>query len=105
MRRRNESILLWLSEKEYAALKEDVAKSGLTTQSYLRALINGRPIKERPSMELIDVLRTLQQIGNNMNQIAAKANSLNFVDTADYWENVEMIEDVKQELLDVMYGE
>ena len=55
-------------------------------------------------MDLVSVLRNLQQINNNMNQIAMKANTLNFVDTAAYWENIDSLEDVKRKLLEVMYG-
>ena len=54
-------------------------------------------------MDLVDVLKSLQQINNNMNQVATKANSLNFVDTAAYWENVEMLKDTIGKLLGVMY--
>ena len=54
-------------------------------------------------MDLVDVLRNLQQINNNMNQIAMKANSLNFVDTAVYWGNVEELKSVVSKLLEVMY--
>jgi len=55
-------------------------------------------------MDLVSVLKQLQQINNNMNQIAVKANSLNFVDTAAYWENVDCLEELKGKLLEVMYG-
>ena len=64
---------------------------------------SGQPL-ERPSMDLVSILKHLQQINNNMNQIAMKANSLNFVDTAAYWENIESLEDLKGKLLEVMYG-
>lgn len=55
-------------------------------------------------MDLVSVLRNLQQINNNMNQIAMKANTLNFVDTVAYWENVDGLKKTIQELLEVMYG-
>ena len=103
MARRKIKIDLRLSEEEASMLNEDVAKSGYSREAYLRALVRQRPIKERPQMDLVDVLKQLQQIGNNMNQIAMKANSLNFVDTAVYWENVEMVKDTISKLLEVMY--
>ena len=103
MRRRNK-IDLRLNDAELAQLNHDVEKSGWSREKYLRALIANRPIQERPSMDLVSVLKHLQQINNNMNQIAMKANSLNFVDTAAYWENIESIEDLKGKLLEVMYG-
>ena len=103
MRRRNK-IDLRLNDTELAQLNHDVEKSGWSREKYLRALIAKRPIRERPSMDLVSVLKQLQQINNNMNQIAVKASSLNFVDTAAYWENVDQLEELKGKLLEVMYG-
>ena len=103
MRRRNK-IDLRLNDTELAQLNHDVEKSGWSREKYLRALIANRPIRERPPMDLVSVLKQLQQINNNMNQIAVKANSLNFVDTAAYWENVDQLEELKGKLLEVMYG-
>ena len=36
--------------------------------------------KERPDERFYDVMRQLSSIGNNINQLAAQANSLSFVD-------------------------
>ena len=55
-------------------------------------------------MDLISVLRNLQQINNNMNQVALIANAKGFVDTAAYWENIDLLKKTIHELLEVMYG-
>ena len=102
--KRNREVRVRLSEDELAVLNRDTEKSGWSREKYLRALIANRPIRERPPMDLVSVLKQLQQINNNMNQIAVKANSLNFVDTAAYWENVDRLEELKGKLLEVMYG-
>ena len=60
--------------------------------------------REMPSMDLISVLRNLQQINNNMNQVDLIANAKGFVDTAAYWVNVELLKETIHELLEVMYG-
>ena len=103
MAKRRIKIDLRLNESEAALLNQDVEKSGLSREAYLRALIQGRPLKERPSPDLIAVLKHLQQINNNMNQIAAKANKLNFIDTSAYWKIVEELKDAISSLLEVMY--
>ncbi|MBQ5959606.1 MAG: plasmid mobilization relaxosome protein MobC [Firmicutes bacterium] len=103
MRRRNKQINLRLSADEYDRLKKDVMKSGLTVQTYLRLLIRQIQPKEMPSADLINVLKSLQRIGNNMNQIAIVANSKGFVDTEAYWENVERLQREVSSLLEVMY--
>ena len=85
-------------------LRRDVARSGWSREKYLRALIEHSSIREIPSMDLISVLRNLQQINNNINQVALIANAKGFVDTAAYWENVELLKETIHELLEVMYG-
>ena len=104
MARRNIKIDLRLNEQEMERLRRDVARSGWSREKYLRALIEHSPIKEMPSMDLISVLRNLQQINNNLNQVALIANAKGFVDTATYWENVELLKKTIHELLEVMYG-
>lgn len=104
MARRNIKIDLRLNEQEMQWLRRDVARSGWSREKYLRALIEHSSIREMPSMDLISVLRNLQQINNNMNQVALIANAKGFVDTAAYWENVELLKETIHELLEVMYG-
>ena len=104
MARRNIKIDLRLNEQEMERLRRDVARSGWSREKYLRALIEHSSIREMPSMDLISVLRNLQQINNNMNQVALITNAKGFVDTAAYWENVELLKETIHELLEVMYG-
>lgn len=104
MRRRDCRFQLRLTEAEMNRLKKQSEKCGLKPQAYIIALIENIPLRERPSMDLVSVLRNLQQINNNMNQIAMKANSMNFIDTAAYWKNVDALKKTIHELLEVMYG-
>lgn len=104
MARRNIKIDLRLSEQEMERLRRDVARSGWSREKYLRALIEHSAIKEMPSMDLVAVLRNLQQINNNINQIALVANANGFIDTAAYWENADRLKKMIHELLEVMYG-
>lgn len=103
MARRTVKIDLRLTESEAAALNRDVRKAGVSREAYLRALIRRMPLKEKPSRDVIDILKSLQQISNNMNQIAVKANAKGFVDTAFYWENVRWLRETVSKLMEVMY--
>ena len=103
MARRTVKIDLRLTESEAAALNRDVKKAGVSREAYLRSLIRKMPLKEKPPVEVIDILKNLQQINNNMNQIAVKANAKGFVDTASYWENVRWLKDTVRKLMEVMY--
>ncbi len=103
MVKRRIEIKLRLDEKEAATLNRDVKKAGVSREAYLRSLIRKMPLKEKPPADVIDILRNLQQINNNMNQIAVKANAKGFVDTASYWENVMWLKKAVSRLLEVIY--
>ncbi|MBR4865599.1 MAG: plasmid mobilization relaxosome protein MobC [Clostridia bacterium] len=104
MRKRDHSVLVRLTQQELDFLENRVRRSGLSREAYLRALIHEKSIKERPSPDLCKTLTLLQQISNNMNQIARRANAMNFIDTDTYRENAASLEELKGKLLEVMYG-
>ena len=73
-------ICLRLNTDEAQKLITNAKACGLTRTAYLRRLLNGYDLKPRPSAEL-EALRTeIHQIGNNINQLAVKANALGFID-------------------------
>lgn len=102
MARRKIKIDLRLNESEAAMLNQYVEKSGLSREAYLRALIKHTPIKEIPPIEFTQTLKAMQQISNNMNQIAVKANGMNFIDTVAYWDNVNWIQRTIGDLIERM---
>lgn len=104
MRTRPHKLSLRLNDDELMILNADTDRAGLSREAYLRSLILSRPIKERPTDIEIDVLVGLQQISNNMNQIAMKAHSIGFIDTDAYWENVEELKSVVLKMLRRIYG-
>ena len=67
-------ICLRLDEEEKERLENDAKRCGLTRNAYLRRLITGSAVRERPNEE-IKLLRTeIHRIGNNLNQIARSVN-------------------------------
>ena len=84
MRTRNIQIILRLTPAEHQALRKCVAQSGLSQSAYLRLLITGHVPKALPPIEYHKLLRQLYAIGNNMNQIAARANSTSFFLADEY---------------------
>ena len=79
MRKRSIAILFRLNEAEHQYLKEQVALSGYTTEQFIRNLIAGVEMHPRPPDEMVDILRQLSAIGNNINQIARATNARGFV--------------------------
>lgn len=104
MLKRNREILLWLDNDELAYVKAQAKKSGLSIQSFLRALIKNQPIKEQPPLDYFAVLKSLDRIGNNINQIAAKANTKGFIDTLEYRKNYDDLKKVVAELLRAVHS-
>ena len=71
---RSKKISIRLSEKEYAHLKEQAGLAGLKIEPFLRNLISGVKMKPRPQEEWAELIRQMSAVGNNINQIAHRAN-------------------------------
>lgn len=73
-----------MSFEELEKLKKDSEKAGISKSEYVRRLIMNYVIKERQDDRFYEVMRQLTAIGNNLNQIAHKANYLNEIDKDTY---------------------
>ena len=80
MRRRNVQISFRLNTIEAMNLNKLVEMSGLSRETFLRAMISGYQLHEKPDKEFYQVMRELSAIGNRVNQLAIKANALHFID-------------------------
>lgn len=88
MRKRNVAIMFRLNRKEAEAFDKKVKKSGLNREAYLRQLIQGIVPKDAPPPDYYSMMRELHKVGNNLNQIAQKAHTLNVLDVQRYDETV-----------------
>ena len=70
-----------LSEADMNTLKSKANIAGISISAFIRKAINDTEIKQGPSLELAMLIKELNRIGNNINQIAVKANALGFIDT------------------------
>jgi hypothetical protein len=80
MLKRNIKITFRLNSQECQQFKKQVAKTGFLQERYLRTLINGYIPKELPSPDYHAMIKELRAIGNNLNQIAARANTAGNID-------------------------
>ena len=104
MRLRKYKFECYLDKKENRQLTESAERAGLSKSEYFRKLLTGQKIKELPPMEFYDVLKELRQINNNMNQIAAKANSIGFIDISEYRENAAQLQKVIGDIMKEVFG-
>ena len=84
MRKRPNRIWCHLSDDELLDFNRKVKKSGLTRQAYIRSLINGYTPKELPSFDYLAMAKQLHSLGNNIHQIAARANAMGFFMVNEY---------------------
>ena len=72
---RTTAVLVRLSPKEKEHLKSQATACALKMEPYIRKLIMGNVIRPRPPNEYVKLLREINAIGNNINQIAHIANA------------------------------
>jgi hypothetical protein len=80
VRKRNIQIIVRLNDKEQQCLARQVKKTGLSQEAFIRTLINGYIPKELPPPDYYVMIQELHAIGNNLNQLAARANAIGHID-------------------------
>ena len=83
MRTRNNQIVFCLNDKEHKRFTKQVEKSGLTKAAFLRRIIKGHTVRERLPKDYAKLVYEVAKIGNNVNQLAHKANRTNYVAVED----------------------
>ena len=104
-RKRPNDFHLRLSDAEYADLHEKAAKVGLGPQAYIHAVLQGKELREKPTTELIEILKYLSRTKNDMYTIAIKATEIDHPEKEAIWKSVNDMEALTHELLTFMYGE
>ena len=91
------------SREEAQELQKKSKKACVSEAALIRFLLKGYEPKEKPDERFYDVMRELSAIGNNIHQLSAKANALNFIDApmiakeAQRWHKFQA--DVEREVL------
>ena len=88
MKRNIEKHIL-MNRAEAQDLQKKAKKSCLSEAALIRLLIKGYEPKEKPDERFYEVMRQLSSIGNNVNQLAAQAHTLHFVDPKKLKEEAE----------------
>lgn len=75
MRKRNHVIPVRLNARELRELEEQVEKSGLSREEFMRSLILGAQVHAKPCEHHPELLRKIAGLCNNANQLAHVANA------------------------------
>ena len=81
MRVRNIQKIIRLNRSEAQDLQKKAKKACVSEAGFIRLLLKGYEPREKPDEKFYDAMRELSAIGNNINQLSVKANTLGFVDT------------------------
>lgn len=100
MQERNKAILIRLTESEKKCLVQKSKECGLKMEPFIRNLILGCEIKARPPDEYVKLIREINAIGNNINQIAHIANSCGNISNA----SINRIKDNQNMIIELVRG-
>ena len=89
-RTRNIHVGTRLNEAEHKKLQELCKQTGLDSTRLLRKLIVDQELPTGPSRDLRAVLRAIDRVGNNLNQLAHRANTIGLIDKKE-WEQVKAL--------------
>lgn len=99
MRTRKKQICIRFNDQELDHLNTISESAKLSRESYIRMLINGVIPRAAPSAEIVESLRLLRNIANNMNQIAVVANSTGNIHESEYKDNFIQLKDAINEMM------
>lgn len=71
---KNKVLKIYVSEKEHAEIKSEIAKKGISISDYFLKLYHDKPLIVREKNEAFNNIRDLRGIANNINQIAKRLN-------------------------------
>ena len=98
MEKRNIEIKVRLNRKEADNLFKRVKRSRLSREAYISHLINDLVPQDAPPPDYYAMMQQLYRIGNNLNQIAKKAHTLNVIDVQRYDTAVSQFEAAVKEI-------
>lgn len=100
MRKRNKRIHIYLTDLELDTLIRKQRLSGLSREAFCRKVLNDVEVKQGPSLEIAMLIKELNKIGVNINQIATKANAIGFVDIPNLKIELERLDNIEKLIVD-----
>ena len=98
MRTRNHRFSVWLNDKELAHLTRQAEITGLKKEPLIRKLFMGADIQPSPPDNIAQLIREINYIGNNINQIAKKVNTESRVSQAQLDEVFHLLGEIYREV-------
>ena len=83
-RTRQHKIEVRLNDEEYFKLEDTISLMGTNRSEYLRKLIVGTRIKEKPPDNFYKNIKEFSLMGSNLNQIAERINTITKIEDWEY---------------------
>ena len=74
-KKNNHHLHVELTPEQYRLLTGNARQCGLSKRAFIIRLLEGRPVRTRPSQEIKDLRTEIHHIGTNINQIARSVNA------------------------------
>ena len=94
-RTRQHKIEVRLNDEEYFKLEDTISLMGTNRSEYLRKLIVGTRIKEKPPDDFYKYMKEFSLMGSNLNQISERINTITKIEDWEY-EDTDPKEFIKQ---------
>lgn len=101
MRFRQKSFHVCLTEAEAEKLEKKAKETGMKKAQLLRAFILDNEIRAKPSEEYLKLVREINAIGNNINQIAHVANMQKFVGREQIKHIVNYLDEIMEKVREI----
>ena len=98
MKENKVKISVRLTEREHKYLQRQAENAGLKMEPFIRKLIMGVDIQPRPPDNVVQLIREINFIGNNINQIAKKVNTENNVSQSQLEEIFHLLGEIYREV-------
>lgn len=98
MNTRTNAVIVRLTDKEKKQLQRQAENAGLKMEPFIRKLIMEADIQPRPPDNVVQLIREINFIGNNINQIAKKVNTENNVSQSQLEEILHLLGEIYREV-------
>ena len=101
MRNRNNQIILRLNDSELNMLNQKVAASGLSRERYIRKVLAEEPIPMALPVDFKTLIREMNRIGSNIEQILRIANTKRLVDVPRLRQSLDELDSLEKTMWQV----
>ncbi len=98
-------LLIALDENDYKKLTELTEASGLTMTKVVRLLLRKQELPKKLNANEQAIIDQLRYIGNNLNQLVAKVNTLGYVNKAEVLEQINLLQEQMNDIKQILRGQ